>query len=297
MKRLFFLLLPAMKRFFNYRLPTMKRSSLYFIPFLLLTAALAQAQVSVAPVALFLGDEQPFGTFYVSNQSETPQEVDISFRFGYPTSDDDGDVFMEWNDSLAAETYSIASYVSAFPSQFMLGPGESQVIRLLARAPDELEDRTYWTRLVTTSTPQQSFVNSTNVEGVSARVVFRLQQVTSVLYEHGDTQLDVSIGGVRVRQEDDELVILTSIDREGSAPFLGTAKIRIENQEGALITTAEEGFAAYFDMVKRMRIPLSDIESGTYRITVTVTPERPDIPPARRSTVDPVSQRVTYQIE
>ncbi len=275
----------------------MNRYSLYLLLFLFLSATPAQAQISVAPVALFMGDEQPFGTFYVSNQSGAAQEVTVEFRFGYPASDSVGNNYMVWEDSLAEAQHSIAPYLSAFPSRVMLPPGESQVIRLLARPPATLDDGVYWTRLITTSTPQQEFVDTTDTEGVSARVILRLQQVTSLLYEHGETNAEVSIDDIEVSQDTSGVVVSTWIERRGNAPFLGSAIVKVRDASGRVIASTEEGFAAYFDLVKRMQLPLSNPTPGQYLVEVTLTPERSDIPPPDRSDSQPVTGRVTFQIE
>ncbi len=82
-----------------------------WLPLVVTLAALgagsADAQILVAPIQLFTGARSPMNTFYVYNQSQQPQEVSISFRFGYPVSSENGDIRMVYGDSLPLKDHSM----------------------------------------------------------------------------------------------------------------------------------------------------------------------------------------------
>ncbi len=154
-------------------------------------------QVLVAPIQLFLGQRAPMGTFYVYNQSQQSQEISISFRFGYPVSDDNGALRMMYGDSLPLAARSMQGWVRAFPRQFVLGPGQRQEVRITTRAPQDLPEGMYWTRIATVSSPQSPPVD-TVAPGISASVTFRLEQVTTVLYAKGSVSTGVQADTPRV---------------------------------------------------------------------------------------------------
>jgi len=133
----------------------MKRILSVFLVFVSFTAA--DAQVVVAPTVVFLSDQSPFGTFLVMNRSDVPQEIGISFKFGYPVFDSLGGVSMVYDDTLMAHEHSCLDWLKGFPQKFVLNPGQEQVVRLLGMGPANAADGEYWTRLVTSSTPRRDW--------------------------------------------------------------------------------------------------------------------------------------------
>lgn len=263
---------------------------------LLAFASVAQAQVSVAPVALFMDDTNRFGTFYVSNQTGQPQEVDLAFQFGYPDADSLGNVFMQYADSAAAEQFSIASYLRSFPRQFVLAPGESQVVRLTARLPQSHPDGYYWTRLITTSTPQAEFVDTTTT-GVQAQIVFRVQQVTAVLYKRGNPSTSVTLRDLAAQADTGFVFVSAYLDRGAEAPFIGRASIELKDERGRVVQEYQESVSAYFSIWRRFGIDVPDDMKGNFTATITLTSERSDVPVEYQTIIQPITETVQFNIE
>jgi P pilus assembly chaperone PapD len=262
-------------------------------------APAVQAQVSVAPVAVFMDRSEPFGTFFVSNQSGEAQEVSVGTRFGYPASDSLGRVTMRYGDSTAAERYSIGPSLRVFPEQFVLPPGERQIVRLTARPSPDREDGYYWTRLVTTATPQGAFEDTTAEEGIEARVQFRLRQVTAVLYKKGDPRTAVNIEQIEAAADSGRVAVTARIERGGNAPFLGRARLRIYDEGGTLVKERTRSLAAYFDLKRRFELPLPEEATapGRYSAELRLSSERSDVPPAYRTTTDPVEASTAFTVK
>jgi len=263
---------------------------------LLGSVSVAHAQVSVAPVALFMDDTNRFGTFYVSNQTGQPQEVELGFQFGYPDSDSLGNVFMQYADSVAAEQYSIASYLRSFPRQFVLAPGESQVVRLTARLPQSQPEGYYWTRLITTSTPQASFVDTTTT-GVQAQIVFRVQQVTAILYKRGNPATSIALRDMAAQADTGFVFVSAYLDRGAEAPFLGRATIQLKDEEGQLVQEYQESVSAYFSVWRRFGIEVPDDLKGSFTATLTLSSERSDVPAEYQTIIRPITETVQFNIE
>lgn len=275
------------------RLPAhLYRLSLVGILFAL-SVTTVHAQVSVAPTGLFLSEQSRFGNVYVSNGSQRAQQVEMQFQFGYPASDSTGSVYMNYEDSTAAETYSLSPYLKAFPQQFSLPPGESQVVRVVASPLGDRSAGMYWTRLITASEPQVEDVDTT-AEGVSARVVFRLRQVTSVLYRKGNVSVRAQMNGLEASVFSDTLRVGFTVDREGNAPFLGLARIRALNSGGEPVVETQRALAVYFDSYRLLDVGLGETDAADIsEVEVTLNTERTDIPSEYRLSMQPISETVS----
>ena len=60
-----------------------------FLLGIFLTPLRLKAQISIAPTTVFI-DQNGIGTIFITNPGETPQEINVSFLFGYPGNDDLG---------------------------------------------------------------------------------------------------------------------------------------------------------------------------------------------------------------
>ena len=257
---------------------------------------LVRAQVVVAPTILYLSSQDQFGTFVVMNRSKDPQEIMVSFKFGYPTSDSLGNIFMQYNDSAAAEKYSCASWLRGFPRQFILNPGQQQVVRLTVMPRQGLSDGVYWTRLVTRSTPQVKFVDTVKT-GVMANITFVLEQVTTVIYEKGGLNATVTLSGSRDFTDSTHLDILTRINRGGNAPFFGTVNLKVIDAAGNTVYTDKLLLAAYFSMNVKFAVPLSELRMGDhYTAVLDVNSDRPDISPENAIKIDPVEEKIPFTL-
>ena len=264
---------------------------------MMLFALDAGAQVVIAPPIVFISDQLPYGTFVVSNVSTVPQEVDIAFKFGYPNTDSVGNIFMDYNDSTgSARNYSCASWLSAFPTKFILNPGQEQVVHMSVSSPDSLNDGVYWSRLVTISQPQQKFVGKIK-SGITANIIFVFRQITSVLYEKGKLDTGIRVDGFHASQDSASVNLYADLRRIGDAPFLGTVSIHVLNQNGDIVYANEGLIAVYMGFVKSFDIPLSKLPARNYSATITLSTNRSDIPPSQQLKMTPVSKSFSFTVK
>lgn len=263
----------------------------------LLFVTVARAQVIVAPTLLFMSDQSRFGTFVIMNRSNSPQEVTISFKFGYPESDSLGNVRMQYDDSLMAKEHSCQDWLRGFPQRFIVNPGHQQVVRLLVTPPQDIPDGEYWTRLVTSSTPQAKTIDAVT-SGITANITFVLQQVTTVIYKKGYVNTTVNIPEVRAVPDSSSMNLMAYITRGGNSPFLGRLSVVVKDRAGNTVYSNEEALAVYpSDMVMKFAVPLSELRSGTYSAEVKLESERNDIPSDDLLRVPPVDKTVTFIIQ
>ncbi|HSM36543.1 MAG TPA: hypothetical protein VK837_09130 [Longimicrobiales bacterium] len=279
--------------------------SVRVLPILAIAAALAApaaAQTLVAPTILTLSDRERFGTLMVDNRSAQPQEVTISFKFGYSSSDADGNRFFIYDDTAAAAAYGLHQQIRAFPRRFVLAPGERQVVRMSARPAADAPDGVYWARIVTASQPQSPPVEQASADGVATQVVFRLEQVTTVLYQKGAVASGVDAPALEAQMEADSLAVRLPLRRLGNAPFYGRARLTVVPEEvqgdpDAVPALEDELlFEVFFDRVVRFALPLESLPSGHYRVRVSVDSDRPDIPGDERIAAEPVTLDAPFSV-
>lgn len=273
----------------------MKKRAFLFVA-ITLFAVDAGAQVVIAPPIVYISNHLPYGTFVVSNVSTVPQEVAISFKFGYPNTDSTGRIYMDYNDSTGtAKNFSCASWLNAFPTKFILNPGQEQVVHMSVSAPDSLNEGVYWSRLVTVSQPQQRFVDKVKT-GITANIIFVFRQVTSVLFEKGNLSTGIHIERLHESQDTSGVDILANLERSGNAPFLGTISCKVSDQNGNVVYSNQGLIAVYMSFVKRFDIPLSKLRPGRYTATIGINSNRPDIPPSQQIKISPVSKSFAFTV-
>jgi hypothetical protein len=264
------------------------------LPACALWPAAVTAQVSIAPPVVVLGDAERVGSYMVRNNADVAQEVTVGFRFGYPASDSAGNFYMEYDDSASAARHSLVPWIRAFPGRFILPPGGEQVVRLMAQPAPDLAEGVYWTRLITASQPQSPPVDTLS-EGVTAQIVFRIEQVTSVLYRRGGASTGIEIGALALRGAGAESHLLVPLRRTGNAPFLGSVAVRVRDGGGRVVHEAELPVAVYFDVLQRIGLGAAALSAGAaYTVDVTVTSERADLPRARLLPIQPVAARLAF---
>ncbi len=264
---------------------------------ILLSFAAAKAQVIVAPTILFMSDQSRFGTFVVMNRSNTPQEVTISFKFGFPESDSLGNIRMQYNDSLMASEHSCEAWLHGFPQKFILNPGQQQVVRLLISPPPGISDGEYWTRLVTSSTPQAKTIDTVRT-GITANITFVLQQVTTVIYKKGYVNTSVEIPAISTTQDSASLNILAHVSRGGNSPYFGRMTAVVKDRAGNTVYSSQETVAIYrTSEVIKFAVPLSELRSGSYTAELKLESERNDIPGSDLLKVPAVDKSVTFRMD
>ncbi|MDG5766024.1 hypothetical protein QA596_01005 [Balneolales bacterium ANBcel1] len=277
-------------------IPLFKRAGTFFFLLAGLLLKSAVAQVTIAPTALFIDDQTRFGTFLVINGSDQTQEVALSFEFGYPDTDADGNSFMNYEDEEAKERYSIAEWVRGFPRNFTLQPGERQTVRLTVRPPGDIPDGTYWTRIKTASNPAVPDIDDEVAEGVQAQITFRFEQVTAGFYKKGSVTTGVQFRNLTASLEQDDVVVRADVERTGNSPFLGSLFLTVTDANGNVVHERRSSTTVYMDAVRRVSFDASDLPSGSYTADVRFETRRPDVSSGDIVQGPPVSESVTFTI-
>lgn len=263
-----------------------------YIFIILFIASTIYSQVIISPYIVYMDKKDRFGTFIVQNKSFEEYEINISFIFGYPTTDSLGNGTMEYIENPADSLPSIAKWVRAFPRNFILVPEQKQIVRMTVRPQGYLEPGTYWTRMVTASTPKSIPVDTLQ-EGISAKIRFVLNQVTTVVYRVETATTGLELENMNIQSDSANLQMFVDLNREGNSAYFGNMNTRLFNENGDTVAVDESFIQVYFDMKKRIDFPLDNLAAGKYRAEIEILfNEKGDIPESRL-----VPDKFTYKKE
>lgn len=254
------------------------------------------AQISIAPTSVFI-DQNGIGSVFITNPGDTPQEVAVSFVFGYPGNDPLGNLLMVYGDSIRESQYGLGDRLRAFPRTFILGPRQQQTVRLQVRPDRSLAAGTYFTRIKITSNPQTTDVEQVATEGVSTQVNFKFDQVIAAFHKVGEVQTGLEFGDVTTQIKENALSVTTDFMVTGNSPFLGSVTATLKNTQGELLATQQQTTALYFSGKRAIELGLEkQLAPGTYEIELLFETKRSDIPSADLVQSPPISKKINLTV-
>ncbi len=256
--------------------------------FIGLGIAPAAAQVTISPTTVFI--QNNFGSFIVINNSNTNQDIQVGFEFGYPEADSLGNVSLSRTDTTLALTKGIDSQIRAFPRAFTLAPGQRQTVRLTVRPENAQPNGVYWTRARITSTPQAGVITATEGnDAVATQLNFIFNQTIGVFYRKGDVAAGVAISNGRLIANHDEAnhLFVYRVEMTRTAPFLGRIQLLVFNSENREVFKDVQITSVYTNGMRNFNIPVDALAPGTYTFRVVYEAERADVPRALNFPMEP----------
>ena len=276
-----------------------RRSSIVvFLVFMILSGTeMLFAQVTVAPSMLFIDAKSGIGNLYITNNSASPQEVSISFAFGYPDADSAGNGTMNYSDTIAAKTYSLNPIVHAFPRSFVLSAKQEQTVRLQVRTKNADKDVFLFTRVKITSNQKSADVGRKVSDSITAQISFKFDQILPVFYRKGNLSTGLTIHDVRTVTKDNKLTVVADVERSGSAPFIGSVKAQLFSPANQEVALSEVTAAIYFRTKNKLELDLSKVVKGAHRLVVTFETKRSDVTEEDLLQSPPVTKEVTVNLQ
>lgn len=276
-----------------------KRIGYVLVLLFLCSVEYAISQVTLSPTAVFLDSNSKVGSFFVSNPSNSAVEVRLSFEFAYPSTDENGSVFLNYEDDEAESLFSLEPNLRAFPTTFVLEPNQRQTIRLIGRIDQESEPATYWTRMRVSSSQLTPPIGEAADGQVSAQVSFQIDQVTAVFVHHRNPETGIVIHSKEIRRdgENGRLQILTDVERVGSGPFIGSVTTSIINSNGVEVDSRRSSTSVYFRNIQRVEFATDELSPGTYTVETTFETSRNDISSRNLLQSPPNTERLTFTLE
>lgn len=271
-------------------------SLIFLLLFCFFFQASLTAQISIAPMSVFIDPESRSGVCLIKNPSDQPREITISFFFGYPATDEKGNLFMQKEDSAAAK-YSLIPYLKAFPRKMILKPQEEQLVRLIVEHSPNLESGTYYTRMMVRSKSAVPPIEQ-KVQGdsIAAQIEVIVEQITAAIYQYGEQRTNIELMDTKSVMDSASLVLLASLRRVGNSPFWGSINVRVKDGQGNLVAESSELVAVYFDLVKKFSFEKMKFKPGSYTAEYYIDTHREDIPEARRISVKPIRHKFSFAV-
>jgi len=245
---------------------------------ILVMAPLAEAIV-VAPHYAILDQRNRSGVIYLHNPATEPEEVSISFVFGYPASDSAGDVSIRVIDPPAPDDPSAVDWIHAYPRRMVVGPGQTRAVRLLAQPPADLPEGEYWARAVVHSRSAEAPVMTQDSTRVQVGLTLEVRTVVPVTYRNGDVNTGLVITHVDHETANDSLVAKIGLRRTGNAAFLGTLHLTLLTDSATVVAESHRQVAVYRELLRRVSVPVAGLPSGDYTLHIRLDTQRSDVEP------------------
>jgi P pilus assembly chaperone PapD len=243
---------------------------------------LAGAQVAgigVDPHMVVLTAARPAGEITVLNPHATRAEFSVDLRFGYATTDTAGQLRVELSDE--PDNASAASWVVPYPSRFILRPGATRKVRLLARPPATLSDGEYWARITVHARDDASpaAIDTSDTTTARVRIAMETATVLPVFFRKGAVSTGVTIGSVDAVARRGAIDVRATLTRNGNGAFIGIAHLIVHDSSGHLIATADRQIAVYRTMRPRWTVaipPGTSLDGNS--VALSLSTDRHDVP-------------------
>ena len=263
---------------------------------LVLCGAGRAAAVSVSPNAVYIDNRTRSGTITLYNQESRPEEIEISFAFGYPRSDAAGNISVQLDSIAPAGEPSVVPWLRAFPRRLRLEPGQRQVVRILVSAPAGLPEGEYWGRIRVRATGGQPPIEQNLGGNISTSVSVAMEIVAPVNYRNGSVHTGVRVTDRQARATSEGAELTVDLEREGNAAFVGQLQAQLVDPRGRVVAEVSDALAVYHSLRKVIRIP-ANVPGGLrgYKVVFTLGTERPDVSPESILPAAKISDTVTLQ--
>ncbi|MFZ1289214.1 MAG: hypothetical protein WAR79_03960 [Melioribacteraceae bacterium] len=256
------------------------------------------SQVIISPYVVYMDENNKFGSMIVQNESFDPYEITISFIFGFPVSDSLGNRTMKYLENPTEAFPSLNNWITAFPKKFVLNSKERQTIRLMIKPPKEIPFGTYWTRIVTSSTPINKDTTISDGTGVSAKLKFVLNQVTTALYRTDSVFTDLNIENSSLIKDSTETYqLLYKINQLGNSPYFGNFNLTVTNSKGEIILEEHDYLSVYYNIVRNYVLQKEKFPAGNYSAKLLIKfNEKEDIPESKLVPPNDISNSFEFTI-
>lgn len=251
--------------------------------------------IYVSPTAVFMDMRSRDAQITIGNSGDKPEEATIEIRYGFPDTDSAGTPYVRFVDDPGPEYRSAAEWIRPFPQRVRLEPGTQQIVRLLARPPDDLPDGEYWTRMIVTGRGAVVRVPTTD-SAVRVGVDLQVRLITSVAFRKGALTTGVTLRGLTAEAEGDSLAVWAAMTREGNAAYHGTADIELTTIQGATLLQWSMPLSVHFPMRRRFARALTGIAPGDYRVRFRLRAHRPDLPAERLLPAPTVTDSIPVRV-
>lgn len=256
------------------------RAILLVVMLAVLTPALPAHAAMVAPHALFIDHRVRSTALHVHNPDDVPVEIEVQLIYGFPRGDGEGGVQVFLEEAPPADAPSCAGWIKAYPRRLTLGPGEKQIVRLLAKPPAALPDGEYWSRVVVSSQAAPEPQELEGRDGVQVGLSLGTRTIISLNYRKGPMSTGVEVSELHGWIEPEALHLDMALARRGTAAWLGRLDLVLLDGAGREVQHWDQALAVYEPLRRRLELPFeAEPQPGHYTLSMRYSTEREDLPP------------------
>jgi P pilus assembly chaperone PapD len=235
------------------------------------------AAVSVSPMSLYMDARTRSGSLNLHNTGNLPEEIEISFAFGYPVSDVEGRMSLQLFDEVPQGARSAAEWLRVFPRRIVLQPGQRQIVRVMVDPPAGLAEGEYWARILVRSRGGQPPIEQTEGD-VSIQISVETIMAVAFSYRHGSVDTGVELVGASLSRSPEGLVADAQLRRQGNAAYLGRLRAELLDAAGNVVDSREDPIAVYHDALRRVVFQLPENRRGPFQVRLRLDTTRDDLP-------------------
>lgn len=232
--------------------------------------------ILVAPHAVFIDHRTRSGQMFLVNTGGVAEEVVIELKYGYPTSDSVGGVYVQLIDQPDSAAPDATPWLRAFPRRTVVQPGERQTVRLLAQPPADLPDGEYWSRIIVTSREVRPPV-AANDSAIRAGISVELRTILSATYRKGAVRTGITMTEFAPQLTRDSAIVWLALRREGNAAWLGTVALDAHDTRGRTVGRLDTPVAVFYEVRRRfafpLEVPAAAGEGYTFRVRLSTARE------------------------
>lgn len=243
-----------------------------------LAEAAHAAAVAVSPVAVYISSRDRTGMLTLFNPGTRPEEIQVDFAYGYPTSDDEGNVSVQIMDPVPDGEPSAVGWLRAFPRRLVLQPGQRQVMRIMVQPPAGLPDGEYWARAMVHSKGGQPPIEQQRGD-VSVQVEVETVVIVAVNYRNGSVNTGLKVTDASATTVGDTVRATIDYERTGNAAYLGRVLAELVDASGNTVASTDEVLAVYKTIRRRLDLVPPADAAGPFKVRFTMDTNRDDLPP------------------
>ena len=186
-------------------------------------------------------------------------------------------------------------WLRAYPQRFVLGPKESQVIRVLVSPPMGIAPGEYWARVVLASSDQNSPKPANPGGNLSMKLKYINQIDVPFHFRVGNPTTGLSVRKVDASIANGKMKLDVDVSRLGNAAFWGRLTATIKNRDGKILKNDDKPVAIYKDIIYPLVVDVSTVPAGTYNLELVFSSRRPGMQSQYVLKTDPIrySQEIT----
>ena len=178
-----------------------------------------------------------------------------------------------------------------------MAPHERQTVRILASPPAGLSDGEYWARLIVGAKGGQVPVAGvTDTAAVKVGLSLEVRTVIAVVYRKGALTTGLTLERISAAYASDTVAVRVPLTRTGTGAYLGTIRAAVVDAKGDVKGEDELPVAVYYSLDPRLQVPVGTLAPGTYKVRVSVSTERTDLPPKVPLPAPPVRDSVEFTV-